>query len=493
MRKTVCKKVMKATAKISSAFFAFVIAATVCLANLNQTDVKADGEVTVSAVTQKTNIGPGDIMIIDIVANKMPGITEFGPIVFNYDSDKAEFVSFDQGKDLTNFVFTETQTPGSLSVSGIDQMVSIGSDGSGEDILAASFSSLDSVVLFTVALRMFPGSSGDINCWISDTGTFTAVSDSVPSKIGSGITLPITRSGLSGDATIASLKIRGTTITPEFNPNITEYSCSVERSVTEVQVSVTASNLWAAIIINGNQYLNMGDNVVSIDVTAQDGVNRMHYTIHVIRRESNIPDDASMVDKDGNTYTFLDTPEDAMIPAGFTQTTRYINGYSVPAYVKDGVTSILLYLFDGTKSPGFYFYNAAEKTVLRYEEDNTIIESSRILKMTDVPSDVIIPDEFRPAKYNTGSVILSGYTNKDGDFICYLEDENGSKEFYYVDKTDNSLSVYRFADKKAELLYSYLFDVFLVIAIIEAVIITITTYIVKRMVSERTNPRPKRV
>ena len=100
MRKTVCKKVMKATAKISSAFFAFVIAATVCLANLNQTDVKADGEVTVSAVTQKTNIGPGDIMIIDIVANKMPGITEFGPIVFNYDSDKAEFVSFDQGKDL---------------------------------------------------------------------------------------------------------------------------------------------------------------------------------------------------------------------------------------------------------------------------------------------------------------------------------------------------------------------------------------------------------
>ena len=237
----------------------------------------------------------------------------------------------------------------------------------------------------------------------------------------------------------------------------------------------------------------MGDNVVSIEVTAQDGVNRMHYTIHVIRRESNIPDDASMVDKDGNTYTFLDTPEDAMIPAGFTQTTRYINGYSVPAYVKDGVTSVLLYLFDGTKSPGFYFYNAAEKTVLRYEEDNTIIESSRILKMTDVPSDVIIPDEFRPAKYNTGSVILSGYTNKDGDFICYLEDENGSKEFYYVDKTDNSLSVYRFADKKAELLYSYLFDVFLVIAIIEAVIITITTYIVKRMVSERTNPRPKRV
>ena len=82
---------------------------------------------------------------------------------------------------------------------------------------------------------------------------------------------------------------------------------------------------------------------------------------------------------------------------------------------------------------------------------------------------------------------------KEGDFIVYLTDENGSRDFYYYDKLSGSISLYRFADKKAEILYSYLFDVFLVIAIIEAVIITITVYIVRRMVSERTNPRPKRV
>ena len=76
---------------------------------------------------------------------------------------------------------------------------------------------------------------------------------------------------------------------------------------------------------------------------------------------------------------------------------------------------------------------------------------------------------------------------------CYLADENGKADFYFIDKTDGSISLYRFADKRAELLYSYLFDVFLVIAIIEAVIITVTTYIVRRMVSDRTNPRPKRV
>ena len=74
-----------------------------------------------------------------------------------------------------------------------------------------------------------------------------------------------------------------------------------------------------------------------------------------------------------------------------------------------------------------------------------------------------------------------------------MADEGGNADFYYIDKTTGSISLYRFADKRAELLYSYLFDVFLVIAIIEAVIITVTVYIVKRMVSERTNPRPKRV
>ena len=113
--------------------------------------------------------------------------------------------------------------------------------------------------------------------------------------------------------------------------------------------------------------------------------------------------------------------------------------------------------------------------------------------MTEVPADVILPDEFVPEEFDTGSMTLSGYSNQDGDFIIYLSDENGHNDFYYYDKADGSISLYRFADKKAERLYSFLFDVFLVLAIIEAVIITITVYIVRRMVSDRTNPKPKRV
>jgi uncharacterized protein YxeA len=487
------RKTRRAAAKTGIAVLVSVMLFSFCLAVRPVIPVNADSQIVLSAIAKQSNLGPGDLLTVSVVANRMPGIIEFGPVVLNYDKDEADYVSFEQGSELTNYVFTETQTAGSIVVSGTDQMVTVGSDGSGDEVSSASFSSESQVVLFSVSLRLSPQSSGEVNCWISDTGEFVSLDEQVSVSIGSGITLPVGRIGPSSDATIASLKIRGISITPEFNPNITDYSCSVERSVTDVQVSVTTSNLWAAVVIDGAQHLSMGDNKVTVDVTAQDGVNRMHYTIHVLRRESNIPDDASLVDFDGNTYTFIDIPEDVKVPEGFSQTTKYVNGYSVPAYAKEGVTSILLYLFDGNESPGFYFYNSYAKTIIKYEPDNTLIENSRILKMTEVPNDVVIPDEFKPSIIDTGSMILSGYGNKDGDFILYLSDENGNKDFYYYNRIDGSLSVYRFADKKAEVLYTYLFDVFLVIAIIEAVIITIALYIIRKMVSDRTNPRPKRV
>ena len=480
-------------AKTFTAFAAFVMAFVFCLADLKDTPVNADSEVVISAITKQTEVGPGDLLIVNIVTNQFPGITEFGPIVFNYDANMAEFVSFEQGSDLSNYVFTETRDDGTFTVTAQDQMIGIGTDENGNEILSSSFSSDNQVVLFTIAIRIYPESIGDINCWIGETGEFISPTDTISSRIGSGITLPIRRTGLSSNATIASLKIRGTSITPEFNPNITEYSCSVERSVEDVQVTAVPTNLWAAIIIDGAQQLNLGENIVSVDVTAQDGVTHMCYTIHVTRKESNIPDNASLVDRGGNTYTFLDAPEDVKIPDGFTQTTRLINGYSVPAYVREGVSSVLLYLFDGTQTPGLYLYNSNSKTVMRYEPENTLIETTKVLKMTDIPNSVMVPEEFRPAVYTAGETVLTGYVNGDGDFICYFVDENGNADFYHINKTDGSISLYRFADKRAELLYSYLFDVFLVIAIIEAVIITIIAYILRRMVSGRTNPRPKRV
>ena len=487
------RRIVRLFAKTGAAVFAAVLFVSFCLASLKTPVVKADSEIRVSLNSNSSNLGPGDIVLVDVLASKMPGITEFGPIKFCFDADKAEYVSFEMGKELVNYNHNETHQDGEITIKVWDKIINSETEGGSDDESSASYYSDDQVVLFTIALRLFPDCRGEVNCWLSELGDFKAVDTAVVARIGSGLKLPIVRTGPSSDATIAQLNVRGTSITPEFNPNITEYHCSVERSVKEVQITVLASNRWAAVVITGSQNLVLGDNAVKIDVTAQDGVNHMCYTIHVIRRESNIPENSSLVDNNGISYTFLDVPEEVSVPDGFYLTTKTINGYSVPAYVKDGVASVLLYLFDGTKSPGMYFYNINSKTVIPYEIDKTVIKESGILKIVDVPAEIVIPDEFRPASYDTGTIILSGYENEKGEFICYLADDSGNRDFYYYEKSTGAISKYRFADKKAELLYSYLFDVFLVIAIIEAVIITITVYIVRRMVSDRTNPRPKRV
>ncbi|MBQ1739113.1 MAG: cadherin-like beta sandwich domain-containing protein [Clostridiales bacterium] len=486
-------RIVTLSAKTGAAVLAALLVVSICLSVLKMPVIKADSEIMVSLDSNSSNLGPGDIVLIDVLANKMPGITEFGPIKFCFDADKAEYISLEMGKELVNYLHNETPEPGEITINVMDKMMNSDTEGSSDDESSSSLYSDDQVVLFTIALRLFPDCRGEVNCWLSELGEFKAGDTTVEARIGSGLKLPIVRTGPSSDATIAQLKVRGTSITPEFNPNITEYHCSVERSVKEVQISVLASNRWAAVVITGNQQFVLGDNAVKIDVTAQDGINHMVYTIHVVRRESNIPENSSLVDGEGKTYTFLDIPEEVSVPEGFYQTTKTINGYSVPVYVKDGVASVLLYLFDGTRSPGLYFYNINAKTVTPYEIDKTVIKESGILKVVDVPPEIVIPDEFKPATYDTGTIILSGYENEKGEFICYLSDDSGNRDFYYYEKSTGAISRYRFADKKAELLYSYLFDVFLVIAIIEAVIITITVYIVRRMVSDRTNPRPKRV
>ena len=492
MRTKFDRRIRTGIAKAASAVFALVFVSVFCLSNMTPVVVNADTEIVISATTNQTFVGPGDIVIVDVIASKMPGITEFGPIEISYDQDKAEYVSFDQGKETVGRYYISGLKKGDdVIFSGLDQNITPGNDGSSDEETASYYSD-EQVVLFSVAFRLATDVTGDVRFSFKSIGEFKSPGNKITARVGSGLTVPVRRTGLSSDATIASLKIRGTNISPDFNPNITEYTCSVERAVTDVQVSVLASNLWAAIEIGGNQHLNTGDNTVTIDVTAQNGINHMHYIVHVIRRESNIPENSSLVDLEGNTYTFLDPPEDAEVPDGFYPTMKLINGYSVPAYVKDGITSVLLYLFDGNES-SLYFYNSVTKKVIKYDPNIIVIKESAILRQTAVPADVIVPDDFKQATFDTGNLVLSGFENGDGDFICYLVDDNGTADFYYVDRTTGAISRYRFADKKAELLYSYLFDVFLVIAIIEAVIVTISVYIIRRMVSDRTNPRPKRV
>ena len=123
MRKLFDRKNSAVTLKAVASLFAFVFTAVFCLAFSGGEAVKADTEVTISAVTKRTDVGPGDIIIVDVVANCFPDISEFGPIEFNFDADKAEYVSFEQGhteltKTGTDLTIT-TSSRGTITDSNI--------------------------------------------------------------------------------------------------------------------------------------------------------------------------------------------------------------------------------------------------------------------------------------------------------------------------------------------------------------------------------------
>ena len=69
----------------------------------------------------------------------------------------------------------------------------------------------------------------------------------------------------------------------------------------------------------------------------------------------------------------------------------------------------------------------------------------------------------------------------------------GVGDFYLYNPETGSFQIYRPADRRAEILYKYMFEVFLIISIIEAVSLIITVYMVRKIISDKANPRPKRV
>lgn len=86
---------------------------------------------------------------------------------------------------------------------------------------------------------------------------------------------------LSNDATLSSLKIPNTTLSPKFDKNTLEYTTTIT-DITELTVNAVASNSGSKIMISDN-YKNLvkGDNDIKIVVTAEDGVTSKTYVVKV--------------------------------------------------------------------------------------------------------------------------------------------------------------------------------------------------------------------
>ncbi len=455
-------------------------------------DLFAADPLLISAECEKSIAGQGDLVRIDITVDRFPDIISFGPVVVKFDPEKAGFYRLAESETLTNFIYTSTQTSDTVTISAVDRLASFGED-VGEDNEINAFHSDEPIVLYSLYFRILPSAKDTADFSVESVdGFINAKQKEVKSTVQSGVTLLVNQS-VSQDATLTFLDLVSVSLSPDFDPHITEYEAVVERSVTEIEVRTTSSNIFSAVFINGNRNLVVGENRVTIDVTAQDGQTHMRYAVNVTRKESYLPENAVLMDGDGNLYNFVDPPQEFQAPDGFTQTVRVLNGYSVPTYAKDGLTSVLVYLYDGKNQPAFYFYNADNKTVIPYVEGYSVVTTGRVYTNISDEESLTIPDGFKPFTLHTEEQLIRGFKNSAGDFICFLVDEKGSGGFFQYDQNSGSFYRYVKPDNSRETVYRVLFTLSFIVAVTEAVIIIIIVMLVRKLIADKSSPRPKRV
>ena len=90
------------------------------------------------------------------------------------------------------------------------------------------------------------------------------------------------------NANLKSLSINGFELYPTFKPNIYNYNVNINEIMTSLDIKAEAENEKAKLEIEGNSDLKEGDNVIKINVTAEDGETVRTYKINAYISASNV-------------------------------------------------------------------------------------------------------------------------------------------------------------------------------------------------------------
>ena len=108
---------------------------------------------------------------------------------------------------------------------------------------------------------------------------------------------PVRPAPASDDATLSGLELSGVTLAPAFDPAATGYAAEVANDVAETTVTPTTNHDGTTYAIkldgvgddDGTVSLAVGENVVAVEVTAEDGNTVKTYTVTVTRAEPPAP------------------------------------------------------------------------------------------------------------------------------------------------------------------------------------------------------------
>lgn len=208
----------------------------------------------------------------------------------------------------------------------------------------------------------------------------------------------------SSNASLGSLVISAGTLSPEFSAATKDYTATVDYSCSSLAVTANPADSKASVTsVTGNDSLEVGENAVSVVVTAEDG-STSTYNIVVTRRAEDDPENADKQDNwkkfdiNGTEWTMVnDIPED-VVPEGFEHSKTVIDGleYNTLHGTFGDITLVYLQSESGN---GLFVYDAAQNTAYEFVRINS--ESHFIVVLLPKVDDV-------PEGYNEISLSIEG-------------------------------------------------------------------------------------
>lgn len=243
--------------------------------------------------------------------------------------------------------------------------------------------------------------------------------------------------GKSGNNALSSLTVSAGTLTPAFDPAVTEYTLSLPQGTEKLTLTATPSDSNATVQGDGELTLQGGENTLPLVVTAENGDTK---TYTVTAKVAQAP--TLFLDYNGQRLGVVKDVSQVTPPAGFAPAEPITySGDTLPIWTDVSGKRTLVYLMDEkTSAQGFYLFSQTTGVQSPYLP---ILCGSVTYIYTDIPKELSSVPGLTPATVKAFGQTLNGWTYNDAslkDFcVLYLMDDAGSYGYYTYDSREETL------------------------------------------------------
>lgn len=242
--------------------------------------------------------------------------------------------------------------------------------------------------------------------------------------------------GKSGNNALSALTVSAGTLTPAFDPAVTEYTLSLPQGTEKLTLTATPSDSNATVQGDGELTLRAGENTLPLVVTAENGDTK---TYTVTAKVAQAP--TLFLSFSGAKLGVVKDVEGVTPPTGFTAAEPVSQGGdTLPLWVDASGKHTLVYLVDEKGVAGFYLYSRTEGVLSPYLP---LVCGGATYIYTGIPSDKAAVPGLKAATVEAFSQTLSGWRYEDAalsDFlVLYLMDDGGQYGYYTYDTKNATL------------------------------------------------------